>query len=221
MLGNTGTLFTLEYNDKLTMLYSKYYLYNIVVVKNCIYGLAKDNVKIVENKNNIKENNLMNSTNEEKIKSNYYLCRWSSKSSSENEVCSDIWTTTLWKFKDNFTNVIENCKLLDTNDKRNIILLLDSDEKYKNNLNTSVFNPNKKLLDLSANNDLSQLDMSVNNNTTFTENIMNFNLNKKKLPEKFLDYEDEFDDSYNLKYKRTKAKRKSILKDLIIVKIFK
>ena len=214
LLGNTGTLFTLEYNDKLTMLYSKYYLYNIVVVKNCIYGLAKDNVKIVENKNNLKENNLMNSTNEEKIKSNYYLCRWSSKSSSENEVCSDIWTTTLWKFKDDFTNVIENCKLLDTNDKRNIILLLDSDEKYKNNLNTSVFNPNKKLLDLSSNNDLSQLDMSVNNNTTFTENIMNFNLNKKKLPEKFLDYEDEFDDSYNLKYKRTKAKRKSILKDL-------
>ena len=128
LLGNTGTLFTLEYNDKLTMLYSKYYLYNIVVVKNCIYGLAKDNVKIVENKNNnLKENNLINSTNEEKIKSNYYLCRWSSKSSSENEVCSDIWTTTLWKFKDNFTNVIENCKLLDTNDKRNILLLLDSD----------------------------------------------------------------------------------------------
>ena len=215
LLGNTGTLFTLEYNDKLTMLYSKYYLYNIVVVKNCIYGLAKDNVKIVENKNNnLKENNLINSTNEEKIKSNYYLCRWSSKSSSENEVCSDIWTTTLWKFKDNFTNVIENCKLLDTNDKRNILLLLDSDEKYGNNLNTSVFNPNKKLLDLSANNDLAPLDMSVNNNTTFTENIMNFNLNKKKLPEKFLDYEDEFDDSYNLKYKRTKAKRKSILKDL-------
>ena len=28
------------------------------------------------------------------------------------------------------------------------------------------------------------------------------------------DFEDEFDDSYNLKYKRTKAKRKSILKDL-------
>ena len=25
LLGNTGTLFTLEYNDKLTMLYSKYY----------------------------------------------------------------------------------------------------------------------------------------------------------------------------------------------------
>ena len=84
----------------------------------------------------------MNSTNEEKIKSNYYLWRWSSKSYSENEVCFDIWTTTLWKFKDNFTNIIENCILLDTNDKRNIILSWDSDEKYVNNLNTSTFNQN-------------------------------------------------------------------------------
>ena len=216
LLGNTGTLFTLEYNDKLTMLYSKYYLYNIVVAKNEIFGLAKDNVKIMENKNdNINENKLINSTNEEKIKTNYYLCRWSSKSSSENEVCSDTWISTIWKFKDEFTNIIENGKLLDTNDNRNILLLLDSDAKYSNNLNTSVLNPNKKLLDLSTtNNELSMLDMTMNNNTTITENIMMFNLNRKKIPEKILEYEAEFDDTFNLKYKRTKAKSKSILKDL-------
>ena len=216
LLGNTGTLFTLEYNDKLTMLYSKYYLYNIVVAKNEIFGLAKDNVKIMENKNdNINEDKLINSTNEEKIKTNYYLCRWSSKSSSENEVCSDTWISTIWKFKDEFTNIIENGKLLDTNDNRNILLLLDSDAKYSNNLNTSVLNPNKKLLDLSTtNNELSMLDMTMNNNTTITENIMMFNLNRKKIPEKILEYEAEFDDTFNLKYKRTKAKSKSILKDL-------
>ena len=216
LLGNTGTLFTLEYNDKLTMLYSKYYLYNIVVAKNEIFGLAKDNVKILENKNeNLNENNLINSANEEKIKTNYYLCRWSSKSSSENEVCSDIWISTIWKFKDEFTNIIENGKLLDTNDNRNILLLLDSDEKYSNNLNTSVLNPNKKLLDLSTtNNELSMLDMTMNNNTTIADNIMMFNLNRKKIPEKILEYEAEFDDTFNIKYKRTKAKSKSILKDL-------
>ena len=215
LLSKTGTLFTLEYNDKLTMLYSKYYLYNIVVAKNEIFGLAKDSMKITENKNNINsnQNNLINSVNEEKIKTNYYLCRWSSKSSSENEVCSDIWITTIWKFKDEFTNVIENGKLLDTNDNRNILLLLDSDEKYSNNLNTSVLNPNKKFLDLSSNNEFSMLDVSVNN-TTIADNIMMFNMNKKKLPNKILEYEAEFDDSYNLKYKRTKAKSKSILKDL-------
>ena len=176
------------------MLYSKYYLYNIVVAKNEIFGLAKDSMKITENKNNINsnQNNLINSVNEEKIKTNYYLCRWSSKSSSENEVCSDIWITTIWKFKDEFTNVIENGKLLDTNDNRNILLLLDSDEKYSNNLNTSVLNPNKKFLDLSSNNEFSMLDVSVNN-TTIADNIMMFNMNKKKLPNKILEYEAEFD----------------------------
>ena len=216
LLGNTGTLFTLEYNDKLTMLYSKYYLYNIIVAKNEIFGLAKDNVKITENKNNLNDNNnnIINSINEEKIKTNYYLCRWNSKSSSENEVCSDIWTTTIWKFKDEFASTIDKCKLLDSNDNKNILLFLDMDEKYNNNLNTSVLNPNKKLLDISTNNDLSLLDSSANNITSVMENIMLFNSNKKKYPEKILDYEAEFDDSFNLKYKRTKAKSKSILKEL-------
>ena len=214
LLGITGTLFTLEYNDKLTMLYSKYYLYNIIVAKNEIFGLAKDNVKIFDNKNNLGQNNLINSINEEKIKTNYYLCRWNSKSSSENEVCSDTWTTTIWKFKDDFATTIDKCRLIDSNDNKNIILFLDMDEKYNTNLNTSMLNSNKKMLDLSTNNDLSLLDSSMNNNTTVMENIMLFNSNKKKLPEKILDYDSEFDDSFNLKYKRTKAKSKSILKDL-------
>ena len=55
LLSKTGTLFTLEYNDKLTMLYSKYYLYNIVVAKNEIFGLAKDSVKTNESNNNFFE----------------------------------------------------------------------------------------------------------------------------------------------------------------------
>ena len=222
LLGNTGTLFTLEYNDKLTMLYSKYYLYNIVVAKNEIFGLAKDSVKTTES-NNLSNNNIMNNNssinnnlnNDEKIKTNYYLCRWTSKSSSENEVCSDVWMTTIWKFKDEFISTIENCKLLDSNENRNILLLLDSDEKFITNLNTSVLNPNKKFLDLSGNNDLSLLDTSGNNNnTTFSDNII-LNMNKKKLPTAILDYEAEFDDSFNLKYKRTKAKRKNnLLRDM-------
>jgi len=177
LLGNTGTLFTLEYNDKLTMLYSKYYLYNIVVSKNEIFGLAKDNVKISENTNNISNNSINNNlNNEEKIKTNYYLCKWTSKSSSENEVCSDVWMTTIWKFKDEFTTTIENCKLLDSNENRNILLFLDSDEKFMTNLNTSVLNPNKKFLDLSSNNEMSLLDTSINNNnnnnTTFVDNLI-------------------------------------------------
>ncbi len=221
LLANTGTLFTLEYNDKLTMLYSKYYLYNIVVAKNEIFGLAKDNVKISENQNNLSNNIIINNSSinnnnlndDEKIKTNYYLCRWSSKSSSENEVCSDVWNTTIWKFKDEFTSTIENCKLLDSNENRNILLLLDSDERFITNLNTSVLNPNKRFLD-SSNNDMSLLDSSLNNNnTTFLDNLI-INLNKKKLPTTILEYEAEFDDSFNLKYKRTKAKGKRLAKDM-------
>ena len=222
LLAHTGTLFTLEYNDKLTMLYSKYYLYNIVVAKNEIFGLAKDNVKISENQNSLnKNNNVKNSNNknnndinlndEEKIKTNYYLCRWSSKSSSENEVCSDVWSTTIWKFKDEFIPTIENSKLLDSNENRNILLLLDCDEKFVTNLNTSVLNPNRKFLDAS-NNEISLLDSSLNNNTTFLDNLL-LNYNKKKFPDKILEFEAEFDDSFNLKYKRTKAKRKPMAKD--------
>ena len=181
------------------MLYSKYYLYNIVVAKNEIFGLAKDSVKTSES-NNLSNNNIMNNNssinnnlnNDEKIKTNYYLCRWTSKSSSENEVCSDVWMTTIWKFKDEFISTIENCKLLDSNENRNILLLLDSDEKFITNLNTSVLNPNKKFLDLSGNNDLSLLDTSGNNNnTTFIDNII-LNMNKKKLPTAILDYEAGF-----------------------------
>jgi hypothetical protein len=203
------------------MLYSKYYLYNIVVAKNEIFGLAKDSVKISDNASNLSNNNIIinnssinNNLNDEKIKLNYYLCKWSSKSSSENEVCSDVWNTTIWKFKDEFNSTIENCKLLDTNENRNILLFLDSDEKFMSNLNTSVLNPNKKFLDLSTNNDIS-LDISLNNNnnTTILDNLM-LNMNKKKLPSTILEYESEFDDSFNLKYKRTKAKNKPMAKDL-------
>ena len=222
LLSNTGTLFTLEYNDKLTMLYSKYYLYNIVVAKNEIFGLAKDSVKTSDNNlsnNNTSNNNIINNSSinnniniDEKIKTNYYLCKWNSKSSSENEVCSDVWNTTIWRFKEEFLSTIENCKLLDTNENRNILLLLDFDEKFMSNLNTSVLNPNKRFLDLSTNNDMS-LDTSINNNTTFIDNLM-INLNKKKLPASILEYEAEFDDSFNLKYKRTKSKTRPMPKDM-------
>ena len=86
LLTNTGCLFSLEYNDKLTMLYSKYFLYNIAVAQNEIYGLAKSQQK----------ENLNSKLND------FYLFHWVSKSSSDNELSTDSWTTTIWKFKENF-----------------------------------------------------------------------------------------------------------------------
>ena len=72
LLSKNGLLYVLEYNNKLTMLYSKYFLYNITVAGNEIYGLARERPKIDKNK-----------------KDNYYLFKWSSKYNSENDLYSD------------------------------------------------------------------------------------------------------------------------------------
>ena len=189
LLSKNGLLYVLEYNNKLTMLYSKYFLYNITVAYNDIYGLARERPKIEKNKN---------------IKDNYYLCRWNSKCSSENDLYSDIWSTTMWKFKDDF-KLISNCKLLESNNNRNILLLKDQDEKY--NLTNSIFNPHRKNLEMSMNNnEASLLDNSVNNPNVPAFEDMVVNQSKKHLPEKFLIYNSQYDDSYNIKYKKCKIK---------------
>ena len=185
LLSKNGLLYVVEYNNKLTMLYSKFFLYNITVAYNEIYGLARERPKIDKNK-----------------KDNYYLFKWSSKTSSENELYSDIWSTTIWKFQEDF-KLISNSKLLESNNNKNILLLKDQDEKY--NLTNSIFNPHRKNLEISTqNNDIQSLEKSVNN-----PNISAFGdlvINKKILPEKFLEYNNQYDDSYNIKYKKCKIK---------------
>ena len=185
LLSKNGLLYVLEYNNKLTMLYNKYFLYNITVANNEIYGLARERPKVDKNQ-----------------KDNYYLFKWNSKFSSENDLYSDIWHTTIWKFKNDF-QLISNCKLLETNNNKNILLLKDEDEKY--NLTNSIFNPHRKNLEMSTqNNDLALLEKSVNN-----PNLSAFGdlvINKKIIPDKFLEYINKYDDSYNIKYKKCKIK---------------
>ena len=189
LLSKNGLLYVLEYNNKLSMLYSKFFLYNITVSYNEIYGLARERPKIEKIKN---------------FKDNYYLCRWNSKCSSENDLYSDIWSTTIWKFKDDF-QLISTCKLLESNNNRSLLLLKDEDEKY--NLTNSIFNPHRKNLEMSGNNnDTSLLDNSVNNQNMTALGDMIINHQKKILPEKFLEYNSQYDDSYNIKYKRCKIK---------------
>ena len=186
LLTKNGLLYVLEYNNKLSLLHSKFFLYHITVAYNDIYGLARERPKKDKN-----------------IKDNYYLFKWNSKSFSENDLSSDIWQTTIWKFKDNF-QLISNCKLLDTNNNKNILLLKDQDEKY--NLTNSIFNPHRKNTEFSAqNSDVIPLDKSVNN----LNNISSFGdlvINKKILPEKFLEYFNQYDDNFNIKYKKCKLK---------------
>ena len=185
LLSKNGLLYVLEYNNKLTMLYNKYFLYNITVANNEIYGLARERPKVGKNQ-----------------KDNYYLFKWNSKFSSENDLYSDIWHTTIWKFKNDF-QLISNCKLLETNNNKNILLLKDEVEKY--NLTNSIFNPHRKNLEMSTqNNDLALLEKSVNN-----PNLSAFGdlvINKKIIPDKFLEYINKYDDSYNIKYKKCKIK---------------
>ena len=53
LLSNSGNVYILEFNDKLTKLYSKYFCYNIIVSNNELYGLAKNNSN--NNLNNLTE----------------------------------------------------------------------------------------------------------------------------------------------------------------------
>ena len=188
LLSKNGLLYVLEYNNKLIMLYNKYYLYDITVAYNEIYGLAREKPIIEKEKDN---------------KDNYYLCRWNSKFASENDLDSDIWTTTMWKFKEDF-QIISKCKLLSTNNNKNILLLKDEDEKY--NLTTSIYNPHRKILDMSTNNNEISIDKSVNNPMIPTYGDILVNPTKKIMPEKFLEFFNKYDDSYNIKYKRCKVK---------------
>ena len=54
LLSFNGNIFILEYNDKLTKLYTKYTLDNISLVNGDIFGFAK------EEKNNINSHYLLN-----------------------------------------------------------------------------------------------------------------------------------------------------------------
>ena len=114
LLTDTGIVYVLEFNDKLTKLYSKYFIYNINIANNEIFGLAKNNINI-NNKNNLTEKS-------EKI--NYYMCKWKSKFESENSISSNAWITSIWKISKYFNS---NFKFLYNNNnyKNNLLLFLN------------------------------------------------------------------------------------------------
>ena len=101
LLSANGNIFILEYNDKLTKLYSKYDISNICLTKDGIFGFAK------EEKNNI---------------NNYHLLRWKSHYITENDLFSDSWSITIWKFLDE-NNILDKCELVDINSSKNYIFL--------------------------------------------------------------------------------------------------
>ena len=174
LLSNSGNIYSLEFNDKLTKLYSKYYCYNITVINNNIYGLSKNYNIYNTNKNG------NNSLDKKNNKMNYFMCKWSSKYSSKNSICSEAWTTKIWKIKDDDCNINSNYKLININNnyKNNFIFLLDI---YINEKKEDKANSEKKV---------------------------EFKI--------YFEFESEFNDLYNLKYKRVKSKNLSLNNELSI-----
>ena len=166
LLNSSGNVYTLEFNDKLTKLYSKYFCYNITVSNNELYGLAKNNIS----------KNLMNNENHfsEKTNADYYLCKWSSNFETKDSIISDTWSTTIWKIKENF-KIDFGYKFLDINNN------------YQNNM---IF----------------LLNTNINDKK---ENI-NYNTNL------IFQFESEYNDSYNIQYKRVKSRNSTPVNDISI-----
>ena len=171
LLSFIGNIFILEYNDKLTKLYTKYDLENITISNDDIFGLAK------EDKNNLNV---------------HYLLRWKSHYNNENDLCSDSWHTTIWKFI-NDNNILSNFELISINSNKGNIFFkfIPSDENKEEIVHLSDNDNIEKSLNL---------EIEKNNNSN---SLMN---NIK------LELENEFDDSYNLKYKRNQLN--SLMQDI-------
>lgn len=181
LLSKKGTVFTLEYSDKLTMLYSKHFVYSITVAHNDIFGLS------IEKTNNIPKSGGVPSNSK-----NYYLCKWNSKF-PEKEVSSEIWYTTIYKISDDVH--IQNLSLLNTNGNRGLILLMEKDSS-SGGLNSSFLSP-------AARRSVDSNDISWDN---ITYNELPSNISRKGHSiDNFLIYDSEFDDSYNMKFKRSKS----------------
>ena len=105
LLSNNGDLYVLEYKDKLTKLYSKYFCYNIANYNNTIYGLAK------------------NDNNE----NDYYLCQWLVNYKNENLLSGDNWESSFWKITGN-SEIKSNFELINIgslNENINTLFILD------------------------------------------------------------------------------------------------
>ena len=199
LLSKKGTVFTLEYSDKLTMLYSKHFVYSITVAHNDIFGLSieKTNTNSIIPKNNqtssyTKSDTMKESTgNVNNQQKNYYLCQWNSKF-QEKEVSSEIWHTTIYKVSEDVH--IQNLNLLSSNGNKGLILLMEKD--VGGGLNSSFFSPvARKSLD---SNDISW------DNITYNELPSNISRKGHSI-DNFLILDSEFDDSYNMKFKRSKS----------------
>ena len=125
LLCDSGNLYTLEYKDKFTKLYTKYFCYDIGIFNNIIFGFAKD------------ENDDIN----------YFLCQWSVNYINKNLLSGDSWNSIFWQIKDD-TKKIQNYKLINIGiayENNNSIYILDT-----NKINERGFHENKIIFEFDS-----------------------------------------------------------------------
>ena len=181
LLCESGDLYALEYKDKLTKLYMKYFCYDIGIFNNSIFGLAKD----------------------EYDEDNYFLCQWSVNYNNKNLLSGDSWDTTFWKIKGD-TNKILNYKLINigiSNEDKNSIFILD-----KNEINNKGNDENKISFEFDSKFDDSynlrfkraKNQKTINNKTLDATN----NNNQKSIMDKYLNktYNNSMKINYNFSH---------------------
>ena len=108
LLSEKSMLYTLDYSDNITLLYSKLDIRSIAISNNQLFAFCKDN------KNDNKENTS-------------YLCRWEPKSEKQSDEGPDVWTTFVYKLKEDFNN--ESFEFV-SNKNREILLILQSNQLF-------------------------------------------------------------------------------------------
>ena len=177
LLSEKGLVYVVDMNDNIALLYSKFFVYSLSISNNQLFGLCK-------------ENNINRSFHDDEnylqdigIK-NIYMSKWEMKTNEANEE----WKTTVYKFSDDFT--VEN--LIFGNFRNKDILLLDYYETCTKN--HSCFDVKKDF----------DIICSSHENEFFTLCQDNYNYNKHRKFENVLSFMFNFDDSYNIIYKRMK-----------------
>lgn len=191
LLSEKGLVYTIDYSDNITLLYSKYFVYSIAVSSNQLFGLCRENISIKDEQSNSNDNN----------QGVYFLTRWIA-SFSENDIKSDSWVTHVYRIN-NFTT-IEKTRLLDSKNKE--ILLFFQNEKSMNSSMHSLKEPSNNRIPFEVikespitryEEELSQIkDIKLNNDSWDASHSSNS-------AETFVHIA-KYDDSYNLKYKRKK-----------------
>ena len=116
LLCDNGDLYVLEYKDKLTKLYTKYFCYDIVRYNNKIFGFAKN-------------------------ENSYYLCQWGVNYNKEKFLSGDTWNSTFWEIKGNI-QIISCFKFIDIGiikDDINKVFILENNNA-RENINSSYDN---------------------------------------------------------------------------------